>query len=328
MRMPRWLSIWDVFISLIALLTLLYGLFLVENFGSTFNLSQMIAGVSERALIVLPMMLLLITRDIDLSVASTLALTSVIMGLLLQSGVPLSISIVLTLTAGALLGLFNGVLVTVLVLPSLVVTLGTMALFRGIGYMLLGTGSVNVLPDPLLNFGFTNVGGSMIPWTIVPFILIVPVFAVVLHGTPLGRRIFAIGGNPVAAVYSGISVARIRLGLFVLSGMVCSIAGMVYTARLANARANNALGMELDVITIAMLGGVSVFGGKGGVVGVIGALALIALIRNLLGINGVGGDAQSTIIGLLLIAALLVGNFTSIAANLLSRWMKSGRSAP
>lgn len=328
MRMPRWLSIWDVFISLIALLTLLYGLFLVENFGSTFNLSQMIAGVSERALIVLPMMLLLITRDIDLSVASTLALTSVIMGLLLQSGVPLSISIVLTLTAGALLGLFNGVLVTVLVLPSLVVTLGTMALFRGIGYMLLGTGSVNVLPDALLNFGFTNVGGSMIPWTIVPFILIVPVFAVVLHGTPLGRRIFAIGGNPVAAVYSGISVARIRLGLFVLSGMVCSIAGMVYTARLANARANNALGMELDVITIAMLGGVSVFGGKGGVVGVIGALALIALIRNLLGINGVGGDAQSTIIGMLLIAALLVGNFTSIAANLLSRWMKSGRSTP
>lgn len=328
MRMPRWLSVWDVFITVIACITLCYGLLIVDNFGSTFNLSQMIAGVSERALIVMPMMLLLITRDIDLSVASTLALTSVIMGLLLQSGLSLPVSILITIISGALLGAFNGILVTVLVLPSLVVTLGTMALFRGIGYMLLGSGSVNVLPDSLLDLGFTNVGDTIIPWTMVPFLLLVPLFALMLHGTALGRRIFAIGGNPVAALYSGISVDRIRLGLFVFSGVICSIAGIVYTARLANARANNALGMELDVITIAMLGGVSVFGGKGGIIGVIGALSLIALIRNLLGISGVGGDAQSTIVGLLLIAALLIGNFASIATKQLQRWMKPGQSTP
>ena len=143
----------------------------------------------------------------------------------------------------------------------------------------------------------------------MPFLVILPIFAVVLHRTALGRRIFAIGGSPVTALYSGIAVDRIRFGLFVFSGVICAIAGIVYTARLANARANNAFGMELDVITIAMLGGVSVFGGKGGVVGVVGALGLVALIRNLLGINGVGGDAQSTLIGVLLIGALLAGTF-------------------
>ncbi|TRD15879.1 ABC transporter permease [Palleronia caenipelagi] len=319
MKRPNWLSGWDVFICAVALVTLISGLTAFENFGSAFNISQMIAGVSERALIVMPMMLLLITRDIDLSVASTLALTSVVMGLMLQGGMPLWPAIALTLIAGALLGAFNGALVCVVGLPSLVVTLGTMALFRGIGYMLLGTGSVNQLPDALLNFGFTNVGGLPLPWTIVPFLLILPVFAVVLHGMPLGRRIFAIGGNPLTALYSGIAVEKIRFGLFVFSGVICSIAGIVYTARLANARANNAFMMELDVITIAMLGGVSVFGGKGGVVGVVGALSLVALIRNLLGINGVGGDVQSTLIGVLLIAALLAGTFMPRITAVLAR---------
>jgi len=309
MTRPEWISGWDVFICVVALIVLILGFAAFENFGSAFNISQMIAGVSERALLVLPMMLLLITRDIDLSVASTLALTSVVLGLLVQGGMPLVPAILLTLLAGGVLGAFNGVLVCVVGLPSLVVTLGTMALFRGIGYMLLGSGSVNVLPDALLDFGFTNVGGSALPWTIIPFLVILPVFAIILHRATLGRRIFAIGGSPLTALYSGIPVDRIRFGLFVFSGVICAIAGIVYTSRLANARANNAFGMELDVITIAMLGGVSVFGGKGGVIGVVGALGLIALIRNLLGISGVGGDAQSTIVGLLLISALLAGTF-------------------
>lgn len=326
MKKPEWLSGWDTFICAVALLILLLGLTLFDNFGSSFNISQMIAGVSEKALIVLPMMLLLITRDIDLSVASTLALSSVVLGLLVQAGMPLWPAIALTLVAGALLGAFNGVMVTVFGLPSLVVTLGTMAMFRGIGYMLLGTNSVNVLPDSLLNFGFTNVPGVPIPWTIVPFLVILPVFTVIVHRTILGRRIFAIGGNPMTALYSGIAVNRIRFGLFVFSGLICSIAGVVYTARLANARANNAFGMELEIITIAMLGGVSVFGGKGGVVGVVGALSLVALIRNLMGINGVGGDAQSTIVGALLILALLAGRFVPALSERFQRF-KASRTA-
>ncbi|MBI1418969.1 MAG: ABC transporter permease [Limimaricola sp.] len=328
MKLPAWLSAWDVFICLVSLAVALYGFAVVPNFGTAFNISQVIAGVSERALIALPMMLLLITRDIDLSVASTLALTSVILGLSVQSGMPLAPAIGVTLVAGAILGAFNGVMSTWVGLPSLVVTLGTMALFRGIGYVLLGTGSVNILPAALTDFGFLNVGHLPLPRTILPFLIILPVFAVIVHATPLGRRIFAIGGNPETARYSGINADRIRFGLFVFSGVMSSIAGITYTARLANARANNAFGMELDVITIAMLGGVSVFGGKGGVVGVVGALSLIALIRNQLGISGVGGDAQSTVIGMLLIIALLAGNVSPLLSTMFRRRFGASRDLP
>ncbi|CCN47705.1 Inner-membrane translocator [Vibrio nigripulchritudo MADA3029] len=328
MKRPDWVSSWDLFICLLAFAVALFGFIAFPHFGTTFNISQLIAGASERALLVLPMMLLLITRDIDLSVASILALTSVVLGLSIQIGLQFELAVVLTMFCGAALGAFNGFLSTTVGLHSLVVTLGTMALFRGIGYMLLGTGSVNVLPDALLDFGFTNVGSSSIPWTIVPFLLILPIFGIVIHKMPLGRKIFAIGGNPATALYSGISVNKIRFYLFVFSGVICSIAGIVYTARLANARANNAFGMELDVITIAILGGVSVFGGKGGVLGVVGALSLVVLVRNLLGINGIGGDAQSTSIGLMLIAALLIGNFTpQITSGIRSLLSRSRSSA-
>ncbi len=137
-----------------------------------------------------------------------------------------------------------------------------------------------------------------------------PLFAAYLQFKPFGRRVYAIGGNPAAALYSGVATRRVRFLLFIVSGLVCAVAGMVYTARLANARANNALGMELDVITIVLLGGVSVWGGRGRLTGVLWALVLVALLRNILGINSIGGDIQSMVIGLLLIGSLLVSNST------------------
>ena len=172
----------------------------------------------------------------------------------------------------------------------------------------MARGSINIFPDSFLDFGINMVGPTSIPWTIVPFLVLAPIFAVVQQKMPLGRRIYAIGGNPDAARYSGIRLARTVFGLFVTSGVVCAAAGMVYAARLANARANNALGIELDVITIALLGGVSVFGGKGRLTGVLWALLLVATIRNVLGLLQIGGDAQGSIIGSLLILSLLVSN--------------------
>jgi rhamnose transport system permease protein len=243
----------------------------------------------------------------------------VVFGLLVQAGVPTLFAVPLTLLAGGLLGAFNGVLVAVLGLQSLVVTLGTMALYRGVGYILLGSGSVNILPDVVVDFGIRNIPGTQIPWTIVPFLLLAPVFAVILQKMPLGKRIYAIGGSPEVARYSGINTKAMILRLFIISGVVAGIAGMVYTARLSNARANNALGMELDVITIVLLGGISVFGGKGKLTGVLLALVLIAVIRNVLALNQIGGDAQGMIIGLLLIGSLLVGNYWRSAQESLRR---------
>jgi rhamnose transport system permease protein len=304
----RRLAGWETFLAALTLAVILYAVLGVPNFATSFNLSQAAAGVSEKALIVLPMVLLIIAREIDLSVASILALSSVILGVLVQSGMPMAAAIPLVLLVGAALGAFNGVLVVRFGLPSLVVTLGTLAMFRGIGYIILGSASVNAFPDSFTDFGIDTVLGTPVPWTIVPFLLLAPVFAVGLQRTPAGRRIYVLGGNPATALYSGIRVARLRLSLFVLSGLVSALAGIVFTARLANARANNAVGFELDIITVALLGGVSVFGGRGKLTGVLWALVLIAVIRNVLGLSRIGGDAQGTIVGLLLIGALLLSN--------------------
>ena len=301
---------WEAFLAVLTLATLGYAVLAVPNFATNFNVSQAIAGVSERALIVLPMAFLIIAREIDLSVASILSLSSVVFGLTIQAGLPLSLASVAALGTGALAGGFNGALVTYFGLPSLVVTLGTMAMFRGIGYIILGSDSVNQFPTAFTDFGIDTLGDSPLPWTIVPFLVLAPVFAVILQWTAIGRRIYALGGNPDVARYAGVRVNRIRFSLFVVSGLVCAVAGVVFTARLSNARADNAMGLELDVITVALLGGVNVFGGRGKMSGVFLALILIATLRNVLGLLQIGGDAQGTVIGLLLIVSLLLTTTT------------------
>jgi rhamnose transport system permease protein len=297
---------WENFLAVLTLVTLGYAVLEVPRFATDFNISQAIADMSERALIVLPMTLLIIAREIDLSVASTLALSSVVFGVTVQAGLPLGLACLAALATGGLAGAFNGALVTYLGLPSLVVTLGTLAMFRGIAYIILGSNSVNQFPDVVTNFGIDTLGDSALPLTIVPFLLLAPLFAVILQWTATGRRLYALGGNPDVARYAGVRVERIRLSLFVVSGLICAIAGIVFTARLSNARADNAVGLELDVITVALLGGVNVFGGRGKMSGVLYALILIATLRNVLGLLQVGGDAQGTVIGLLLILSLLL----------------------
>jgi rhamnose transport system permease protein len=302
------LATWDNLLAGLTVALFIAAAVAMPIFANTFNLSQAAAGFSEKALLVLPMVLLIIAREIDLSVASILALSSVVLGVLIKAEVPLALAILIVLAVGALAGSFNGFLVTRLNLPSLVVTLGTLAMFRGIGYIILGSASVNELPSALTDFGIDNVPGTPIPWTVVPFIILAPISALVLQRTAIGRRIYAIGGNPATALYSGIDLRGLRFRLFVLSGLISALAGIVLTARLSNARANNALGFELDVITIALLDGVSVFGGRGKLTGVLWALILVATTRNVLGLNQIGGDAQGIVIGLLLIVSLLLGN--------------------
>ena len=307
----RRLVSWDGFLWLLCLITFVAAVLLVPNFATTTNLSQAASTMAEKALLVLPMALLIICREIDLSVASQLALCSVVFGLLLQAGVPLVVCVPLVVLAGLITGGINGLFAVRLGLPSLVVTLGTLALYRGLAYVLLGTASVNVLPSILTDFGVQNVPGTPVPWTIVPFLLLLPAFVVLLHGTATGRRIYAIGGSPEVARYSGVAVDRIRTALFVVTGAMAAVSGMVYTARLSNARADNALGYELDVITICFLGGISFLGGRGRLTGVVAALVLTALVRDVLGLKGVGGDAQGIVVGLLLIVSILSTNLVS-----------------
>lgn len=324
MNLRRFTS-WDTCLGLLTLCLLAYAVARIPNFASSFNISQALAGVSEKALIVLPMMLLMITREIDLSVASILALSSVVLGVLLRAGVAMPLAVPVVLAVGGLAGAANGLLVTRLGLSSLVVTLGTMALFRGLGYVLLGSDSVNELPDFFTDFGIGNIPYTPIPWTLAPFLLIAPVFGVALHAMAVGRRIYAVGGNPQTAQYSGINAQALKLRLFIVSGLMCAIAGIVFTARLSNARANNAVGYELDVITMSLLGGINVFGGKGRLAGVIWAVILMATLRDVLGLEQVGGDAQGIAVGLLLILSLLLN--TAFEKRLASIRARSARPA-
>lgn len=277
-------------------------------FLSPDNLTQLAAGVSDRALIILPVALLIIIREIDLSVASIMGLCSVTLGVLTQAGTSLPLALVVTVVVGAAAGAFNGFFVAYLTLPAIIVTLGSLALFRGLCYIILGSESVSAFPEALTNFGYLNIPGTRIPLVILPFVVLAVVYAVVLHRSAIGRRVLALGGNPDAARYSGINVRRLRMWLFTTTGIVCAIGGIIYTARLSSARADNAFGMELDIITIVFLGGVSMLGGKGNIAGVVWALALVSIVRNVMGLSGAGGDAQGTVVGLILITSLLLSN--------------------
>jgi len=288
--------------------TILIGSSMAEAFLTGQNLSLATADLVEKAIMALGLTLVIVAGEIDLSVASVLGLSSAIVGATVDAGVPLGVAITMALLAGALCGLFNGVLVAKLGLPSLVVTLGTLALFRGLAYVVLGDRAVSEFPLGFTDFGFANLPGTLIPWTAVVFAVLAVITFFVLHRSWIGRDVYAIGNNEEAARFSGVPVDRLKIGLFVTSGTLAALAGVVFTARFASARPDNALGFELDVVTAVLLGGVSIFGGRGSLVGVVLALFLIGALRNVLNLEDVAAEKQSIVIGTLLIVSVIATN--------------------
>ncbi|WP_081838334.1 ABC transporter permease [Thermogemmatispora carboxidivorans] len=307
-RLPAWVRSWEALLLVLLVLSLALGSTLSPYFLSLSNFSLLISDMMEKALMALTMTLIVIAGEIDLSVASILGLASVVLGYTWSHGVPLGLAIVLVLLIGALCGLVNGLAVTRLGLPSLVVTLGTLALFRGLAYVVMGDQAVSNFPSAFTNFGFGTVPGTLIPWPFVLFVALALLFSLLLHRSTLGRQIYAIGSNKEAARFAGIRVEHIKLLLFVLSGLIAALAGVVFTARFSNARADNALGFELDVVTIVLLGGVNIFGGSGSLPGVVLSLLIIGVLRNALGLADISGDIQNIAVGALLILSVLGPN--------------------
>lgn len=299
---------WELLLLVLLVLAIIMGSSLSPYFLSGSNFSLMAGDIMERAIMALPMTLIIICGDIDLSVASVLGLASVVLGSLWMSGHPLWMDISLALLVGLVAGLFNGLLVTRLGLPSLVVTLGTLALYRGLSYVILGDQAVSNFPDAFTNFGFGTIPGTLVPWSAIIFVVLAVVFLIILSRGSLGRQLYAIGINQEAARFAGINVARVKLLLFALSGVISAIAGIIFTARFANARPDNGLGFELDVVTIVLLGGVNIFGGRGTIIGVILSLLVIGIVRNALGLADVSGDVQNVVVGVLLVVSVLGPN--------------------
>src|SRR4051812_10829082 len=204
------------------------------------------------------------------------------MGKLWNAGQPIELIMVECIAVGAACGMVNGLLVTRLGLPSLAVTIGTLALFRGLAFVVIGDESVTDFPALWTDRAFGNFAGTFVPNTMVLFAVLAVAFGVVLHSTPFGRSIYAIGANEEASYFSGLRVKRIKLILFTVSGAVAALAGIVITLRNSTAAANVGQGFELTAITAVLLGGVSIFGGRGSLIGVALALLLLGAIQKAL----------------------------------------------
>ncbi|MFC7329656.1 ABC transporter permease [Marinactinospora rubrisoli] len=295
------------------LVSVLAASLLVDGFATGRNAGFLILDVAAVALIALPMTLVIVTGEIDLSVASTLGLTSAVLGRLWLAGWALELIVPLCLLLGALLGLVNGLLVTVARLPSLAVTIGTMALYRGLAYVVLGDRAVADFPFSWTGGATAPIPGTPVPWIALLIAVFAVLFGVLLHATAFGRSLFAIGSNADAAAFAGIPVPRAKLWLFVATGAMAALAGIFWTMQYGSARADNATGLELSVVAAVLLGGVSIFGGVGALPGVLAGVLLLGTIRNALQLADVPSDTLTVVTGLLLIVSVVVPNLADRA---------------
>lgn len=299
----RILKSWEALLLLVAV-----GIFILNSFASPYflnawNLSDATLNFTEKAMIAFAMALLIIAGEIDLSVASIIALASTVMGLVMQAGFGTPVIVLAGLVTGLLCGVFNGVLVTRFNLPSIVVTIGTMSLFRGISYIVLGDGAFRGYPSDFAWFG-QGYAFWVISVEMVIFALLAVIYGVVLHKTNFGRAVYAVGNNATAAMFSGIRVGRVKLTLFMLTGLMSGLAAVCLTSRLGSTRPSIASGMELEVVTMVVLGGVNILGGSGTILGVVIAAFVMGLVTFGLGLLNVPGIVMSIFIGALLIGVI------------------------
>ncbi len=304
---------WEVGLLVALAAVVVFGVEASSQFLTSYNLFYLNLSIGEVAIMALPMTLIIATGEIDLSVASILGMSSALVGDLYQRGLPMPLVIAIVLVVGAAAGAFNGFLVTKVGLPSLAVTIGTLTLYRGIAVIVVGPETISTFPTRYTNIGvtaFPHTGGYL-SYSVAFFIVLAAVFGVVLHATAFGRSLFVMGANQEAARFAGIRVKRTKLLLFAVSGVVCSLAGILYTFRLSTAVQDNGLGLELSVVTIVLLGGVSIFGGRGTIIGVVLAIAVFAGLQNALFLTNFEQRAMGVVTGSLLLVSVLVPNASS-----------------
>jgi rhamnose transport system permease protein len=293
----------------------------VDNLVNVFQLSI------EKALIALIMTLILISGEIDLSVAAIMGLCATLFGWFYQSGVPIPLAALYTLTVGGICGAFSGMWIAYFGLPSLAVTLAGLVGYRGLGYVILEEKSVTNFPEWFSALGQKNIPGLPFPPTLLLFAIFFLIFLGILHLSSVGRYVYAIGNNKEASHFAGVRVRRYKLMLYIVSGLMSALAGLVYATRVGTVRANVGEGFELDIITMVVLGGVSTFGGSGTLVGVGLSVMVVLCLRNGMNLANINGSVQTSVIGLLLVLSLLLPNVFH-DARLLWRRVKPVSVAP
>ena len=294
---------WEALLFAVALAIFVANSFASPYFLNAWNLSDATFNFTEKAMIAFAMALLIIAGEIDLSVASIIALASTAMGLAMTAGVDTLGIVAIGVATGLICGAVNGVLVAGFGLPSIVVTIGTMSLFRGIAFIVLGDKAFNGYPPEFAWFGQGYVWW-VISVELVLFALLAVIYFLLLHRTTFGRAVYAIGNNPVAAQFSGIRVARVKFVLFLLTGLMAGVASVCLTSRLGSTRPSIATGWELEIVTMVVLGGVNILGGSGTIPGVVIAAFVMGLVTFGLGLLNVPGIVMSIFVGLLLIGVI------------------------
>jgi rhamnose transport system permease protein len=303
----RRLKSWEGLLVVCLIVTLAINITRVSNFLTVDNQINLFQLGIEKAIVVLVMTFVIINGEIDLSVASMMGLSAAIVANLFERGVSLPLAIIVALVVGAVFGLINGYFVAVLGLSSLAVTLAGYVGFRGLARLLVEDKSIGGFPGWFTDLGKDGLIGP-ITFSIALFFILAAIATVILHYSGFGRLTYVIGNSAQVARFSGVSVAKTKMTIFMMSGLISALAGILMAARLGAVRASTAEGFELDIITVVLLGGVSIFGGVGSMVGVLLSTYLVLNLRNGLVIAGITGNTQTWIIGLLLILSVLLPN--------------------
>jgi rhamnose transport system permease protein len=294
---------WETILVAVAIAVFVTNSFASPFFLNAWNLSDATFNFTEKALIAFAMAMLIIAGEIDLSVASIIALASTAMGLAMEAGAGVPVLVLVGIGTGLICGAINGFLVAGMGLPSIVVTIGTMSLFRGVAFIVLGDQAFTGYPREFAFFGQGYVWW-VISFELALFAVCAVIYWVLLHRTSFGRSVYAIGNNATAAQFSGIRVARVKFILFLLTGLMSGIAAVCLTSRLGSTRPSIAAGWELEVVTMVVLGGVSILGGSGSILGVVLAALIMGMVTFGFGLLNVPGIVMSIFLGALLITVI------------------------
>ena len=328
-RMPaRNMLRWETGLAVVVVAIGVLGVSTSSEFLTGTNMFNLGLQSGEIAIMALPMTLIIISGEIDLSVASIMGMASAVLGYLFGKGWPMPAILVVVVLVGVLAGAINGLLITRVGLPSLAVTIGTLGLYRGVANIILGPNTISNFPTAYTNLGVNGVLGTNLSFSAAVFIVLAVIFGVVLHFTPAGRSIYAMGASPEAATFAGIRVKRIKTMLYITSGVICSLAGVLLTFRLSTSVNSNGLGLELDVVAVVLLGGVSIFGGKGTIVGVVLGVLAFAGLSNALLLTNFNQEAASIPVGILLLISVFVPNMAQLTRRLREAMARRSRAAP
>lgn len=298
--------------ELVLLIILIVGVLILATQSPVFltpsNILNQGRLMTEVALVALPMTFIIITGGIDLSVGSIFGLSAIVLGYTWQNlGLPLEVAIVISLIVSVVAGFVNGWFIDRLGLPPLIMTLATLALYRGLAEGISQARSARGFPEWFYALGQRDLFG--VPTQLWLFIIAAIIFAIILSRTTFGRTLYAMGNNETGARFSGLPVNRVKITIYMLSGLMAGLAGYIFVSRVSTTRSDMGSGLELEAIAAVVLGGTSIFGGSGSIGGTVIGVILIQLLKNGLSLAGAKNDATIVVIGVVLILSILVNNF-------------------